>query len=273
MKKITGMIIISCVMLILAVAFNGCKVKTSVKENEKQEITVFAASSLTESMEEIVKQFEKENPNLKVNLHLAGSSKLRVQIEQGVEVDLFISANQKHYDILKDKDFTLEGKHFLSNSMAVIVPKNNPAQIKTLKDIEKTCKLVVAQKEVPAGYYARQIIHSLAGELGGNYEQKVLANIVSEETNIKQVVNKVVIGEADAAFVYTSDIIENIKDKVNILDIPLEHNVKAAYWIAQLKQSKDNKYAKQFYEFLLSEQGQVILEKYGFETIGLIRNF
>lgn len=269
MRKIRSTIIIAFVIIFVGAVLSGCKVKTSSKENEKQEITVFAAASLTESMEEIVNQFEKENPNLKINLHLSSSSKLRVQIEQGVEADLFLSANQKHYDILKDKDFVLEGKQFLSNSMAVIVPKSNPAQIKTLKDIEKTCKLVIAQEEVPAGHYARQIIHSLSGELGENYEQKVLANIVSEENNVKQVVNKVVIREADAALVYKSDITKNTKDKVNVLEIPLEHNVKATYWIGQLKQSKDNKYAKQFYEFLLGEEGQVIFMKYGFKTIGL----
>ncbi|QZY54038.1 molybdate ABC transporter substrate-binding protein [Crassaminicella profunda] len=266
MKKIKGWALGICILMFLAIVLTGCSVKASEEENKQQEITVFAAASLTESMEEIVNQFEKENPHVKVNLHLAGSSQLRVQIEQGVKADLFLSANKKHYDALKNKDFVLEGKHFLSNSMVVMFPKNNPAKIKTLKDIEKTCKLIVAQEEVPAGQYARQIIHSLAGELGKKYEEKVLANVVSNENNVKQVVNKVVLGEGDAGIVYKSDITKNIKDKVNIVEIPVEHNVEAAYWMAVVKDSKENKDVQEFYEFLLKE-GQGIFEKYGFEKI------
>ncbi|MCT4620557.1 MAG: molybdate ABC transporter substrate-binding protein [Marinisporobacter sp.] len=264
MKKIRGWVIGISIFMLFSIILAGCNEEASIEN--KKEIVVFAAASLTESMEEIINEFEKENPHIKVNLHLAGSSQLRVQIEQGVKADLFLSANKKHYEALKNKELVLEGKHFLSNSMVVMIPKNNPAKIKTLKDIEKPCKLIVAQEEVPAGQYARNIIHSLAKEFGESYEKKVLGNIVSNENNVKQVVNKVVLGEGDGGIVYKSDITKNIKDEVKLLAIPKEHNVKATYWMAVVKDSKDSKATKKFHEFLLKE-GQLIFEKYGFEKI------
>ncbi|MCT4606090.1 MAG: molybdate ABC transporter substrate-binding protein [Marinisporobacter sp.] len=264
MKKIKGWVIASCIFMLLAIIFTGCDEEASTAN--KKEIIVFAASSLTESMEEIIKEFEKENPHIKVNLHLAGSSQLRVQIEQGVKTDLFLSANKKHYEALKNKELVLEGKHFLSNSMVVMISKNNAAQIKTLKDIEKSCKLIVAQEGVPAGQYARSIIHSLGKEFGESYEKKVLGNIVSNENNVKQVVNKIVLGEGDVGIVYKSDITKNIKNEVKLLAIAEAYNVKANYWMAVVKDSKDSKETQKFYEFLLKE-GQMIFEKYGFKRI------
>lgn len=263
MNKIKKIISMSLI-LILILSSIGCG--KSKKTSEKKEITVFAAASLTESMEEIVQKFKEKNPEFKVNVHLAGSSKLRVQIEQGVNADIFISANSKHYDVLKEKGFISVGEHFLNNSMVVIVPKENKKKINKIEDLQKKCKLVIAQKEVPAGNYARKIINSLNGAFGEKYEDNVLKNIVSEESNIKQVVNKVVLGEADAAFVYKSDVTAKVKEKVNVIDIPSKYNVKATYWIAKLKQSENKGEVDSFYEFLLQKESKEIFEKYGFDN-------
>ncbi|MCJ7691713.1 MAG: molybdate ABC transporter substrate-binding protein [Clostridiaceae bacterium] len=256
---------VSIIMVLsLIILGGGCTDKQSNKIS-KQEITVFAASSLTESMEEVIKLFEKENPKVKVNLNLESTSRLRLQIEQGVEADIFLSANKKHYDALKEQGFISKGQAFLENSMVVILPKDNPANIEKIEDLKNKCKLVIAQKEVPAGGYAREIIHSLSGVYGAEFEGKVLNNIVSEENNVKQVVNKVVMGEADAAFVYSSDVTTSVKEKVKVLSIAPEYNVKAEYFISKLK--TENEYAEKFYEFLLSKDGQDIFKKYGFESI------
>lgn len=257
------LLIITLSLIILSV---GCAAKQTDKD-EKQEITVFAASSLTESMEEVIKLFQKENPDVKVKLNLESTSRLRLQIEQGVEADIFLSASKNHYDALSQKGYISKGQAFLENSMVVIVPKDNPAKIEKIEDIQNKCKLVLAQKEVPAGDYARVIIHSLSAELGEEFESKVLKNIVSEENNVKQVVNKVVMGEADAAFVYSSDVTTNVKEKVSVLRIDPKHNVKAEYWTSRLNMEKENDYVEKFYEFLLSEQGQGIFRGYGFESI------
>jgi molybdate transport system substrate-binding protein len=250
--------------LSLTILSVGCAAK---QKDEKKEITVFAASSLTESMEQVIKLFQKENTDVKVKLNLESTSRLRLQIEQGVEADIFLSASKNHYDALNEKGYISKGQPLLENSMVVIVPKDNPAQIEKIEDIQDKCKLVLAQKEVPAGDYARVIIHSLSSELGEEFENKVLNNIVSEENNVKQVVNKVVMGEADVAFVYSSDVTSSVKAKVSVLNIDPKHNVKAGYWASILKMEKENEYVEKFYEFLLSEQGQGIFRRYGFESI------
>lgn len=151
--------------------------------------------------------------------------------------------------------------------MVVILPKDNPANIEKVEDLQDKCKLVIAQKEVPAGGYAREIIHSISGIYGAEFEKKVLNNIVSEENNVKQVVNKVVMGEADVAFVYSSDVTTSVVEKVKVVRIAPEHNVKAEYFISKLK--TENEYAEKFYAFLLSEEGQGIFERYGFESISI----
>lgn len=266
MKKM----LIRTVPIIMTLSFimlsGGCVAKQT-DNTSKQEITVFAASSLTESMEEVTKLFEKQNPEVKVKLNMESTSRLRLQIEQGVKADIFLSANKKHYDALKEQGFILKGQAFIENSMVVILPKDNPAHIEKVENLQNKCKLVLAQKEVPAGEYARVIIHSLSGTLGAEFEQKVLSNIVSEENNVKQVVNKVVMGEADAAFVYASDVTTSVKQKVKVLSIAPEHNVKAEYFTSKLKMENENEYVEKFYELLLSSEGQDIFEKYGFENI------
>lgn len=260
--KMVSIIMISSLIILIS----GCEKKESNKISN-QEITIFAASSLTESMEEVIKLFEKENPKVKVKLNLESTSRLRLQIEQGVEADIFLSANKKHYNALKEQGFILKGQVFLENSMVVILPKDNQAHIEKIEDLQDKCKLVIAQKEVPAGGYAREIIHSLSGIYGVEFEDKVLNNIVSEENNVKQVVNKVVMGEADAAFVYSSDITTSVVEKVKVVRIAPEHNLKVEYYISKLK--TESEYAEKFYAFLLSKEGQGIFERYGFDSISI----
>ena len=258
---------ISIVMtLILIILMVGCTVKQGDSDS-KQEITVFAASSLTESLQEIILLFKKENPEVKVKLNFDSTSRLRLQIEQGVEGDVFFSANKGHYDALKEEGYITYGQALLYNSMVVIVPRNNPANIEKVEDLQNKCKLVLALRQVPAGDYARVIIHSLSTKMGAGFENKVLNNIVSEENNVKQVVNKVVMGEADAAFVYSSDVTQSVKQKVKVLEITPEHNVRAEYFIGKLKKEDQNQYIEEFYSFLIGKEAQKIYHKYGFNSI------
>lgn len=252
-------------LVILSFVSGACSDKSEINTGkESQEITVFAAASLTESLKEIVEEFKRINPDSNIQLNLSSSSRLRVQIEQGVQADIYLSANKRHYEILREKGFVAEGKNFLSNTMVVVVPRDNPANINNLIDLTKQCKLVVAQKEVPAGSYALQVLNNLEEKFGTDYKEKVLENVVSRENNVKQVLAKVIIGEADAAFVYSSDITPGVKGKVKLLQIPDEYNVKASYWAAILKGSQNKDNVKAFYEFLTGEKGQEIFKKYGF---------
>lgn len=256
--KNKNLIIFVCILMIGILGMSGCG-------NKKETITVFAAASLTESMKEIKEVFEKEHPNMDIQLNLDSSSRLRVQLEQGVDADIYLSANQKHYDRLDEQGMIDSGKHFLSNSMVLIVPTENPAQIEKLENLVNECKLVIAQKEVPAGNYALQILENLNNKFGKEYKKNVLENVVSQENNVKQVVAKVVLGEADAAFVYASDVTTDIKEKVKVIKIPEKYNVKATYWGGTIKKSENNKMAKVLYDMIIGEKGLTIFEKYGFE--------
>lgn len=252
---------VSFILLIVAsFGMSGCS-------NEKQTITVFAASSLTESVKEIRETYIKEQTDKNVELNLDSSSRLRLQIEQGMKAQIYLSANKKHYDILKEKGMIASGKYFLSNSMVLIVPSDNPAKIEKLEDLGKACKFVIAQKEVPAGNYALQILDKLNNKFGNNYKEKVLTNVVSKENNVKQVVAKIVLGEADAAFVYSSDVTLEIKEKVKVIEIPKEYNVNASYWAAILKTAENNDDVKELYDMLTEEMCQNIFNKYGFEKL------
>lgn len=255
--KILKRVIVPAILLIGILGVSGCN-------KEKEVITVFAASSLTESMKEIKEVFEKENPNVEIQLNLDSSSRLRTQIEQGVQVDLYLSANKRHYEALNEKDMIASGVNFLSNSLVLIVPKDNPAKLEKPEDLLNECKLVIAQKEVPVGNYALEILDAYDESLGNDYKGRVLKNVVSEENNVKQVVAKVVLGEADAAFVYGSDVTMDNKDKVKVIEIPEKYNVKAAYWMGSMKGSENNKMVQALYNMIAEESGYRIFEKYGF---------
>jgi molybdate transport system substrate-binding protein len=235
---------------------------------EPQTLTVFAASSLTDAFTEIGKNFEASNAGVTVTLNFAGSQALRTQIEAGAPADVFASASGKEMDVAVAGKFIAEGtpQKFLSNKLVVILPANNPAALEKLEDLANPgIKLVLAAEEVPVGNYARQALDLMNGSFGTDFKDKVLANVVSNEDNVKQVVAKVQLGEADAGIVYTSDAIA--APDLKTLEIPTELNVIAKYPIASLTQPANADLAKKFIEYVLSAEGQAVLQKWGFGPI------
>ncbi len=228
-------------------------------------ITVFAAASLTDAFTEIGKQFENANPGVEVKLNFGGSQNLRTQIEQGAQADVFASANQLEMDTLINEKFIEQDAQqiFLTNQLVVILPSNNPANIVQLQDLSKPgLKLVLAAEDVPVGKYARQALDNMNGTFGMGFKAKVLANVVSNEDNVKQVVAKVQLGEADAGIVYTSDAVA--APELQSIEIPANLNVIAKYPIAPLVNTHNKGLANQFIHFVLSSEGQSILKKWGF---------
>jgi molybdate transport system substrate-binding protein len=230
-----------------------------------QTLTVFAASSLTDAFTEIGKAFEAANPGVTVTLNFAGSGALRTQIEEGAPADVFVSASGKEMDTLVTENFIAKGmpKIFLTNKLVVILPANNPAALEKLEDLSKPgVKLVLAAETVPVGNYARQALDKMNGSFGTDFKDKVLANIVSNEDNVKQVVAKVQLGEADAGIVYISDSIA--APELKSIEIPTDLNVIAKYPIAPLTKSENAELAAKFTEYVLSAEGQAVLQKWGF---------
>jgi len=149
----------------------------------------------------------------------------------------------------------------------VIVPKDNPADIKELKDLAKPgLKIVLAAPSVPVGGYALAALDKMNADFGATFSQTVLSNVVSQEDNVKQVVAKIQLGEADAGIVYSSDVTPAAAEKVTKIDIPDKYNVLATYPIAVLKAAPQTSLAAKFVDYVLSPDGQAVLTKWGFIT-------
>lgn len=236
------------------------------------EIHVFAAASLTDAFAEIGKHFEATNPGATVSFNFAGSQQLAQQIAQGAPADVFASANQQQMQVVIRSGQVASGteRTFARNRLVVIVPKDNPAGLKELKDLARpNLKLVLATKQVPVGGYALDFLAkaSKLPEYTAAYSATVLANVVSYEENVKSVLSKVALGEADAGIVYTSDIALDTS-KVGRIDIPDNLNTIATYPIAAIRGSRQAGLAQRFVDYVLSAPGQQILVKYGFIGAG-----
>lgn len=232
-------------------------------------LNVFAAASLTEPFGEIGKVFEANHPGVTVVFNFAGSQQLAQQINAGAPADVFASANKKQMDAVIEAGGVISGTQqiFAKNRLVVILPKDNPAGVKELKDLSNPgLKLVLAAKEVPVGQYSLDFLDKAVADpaFGATFKDDVLKNVVSYEDNVKSVLTKVALGEADAGIVYLSDISGANADKVDQIEIPDELNVIASYPIAPVKESQNPDLAQAFIDLVLSQEGQNILAKYNF---------
>ncbi|MBA4421201.1 MAG: molybdate ABC transporter substrate-binding protein [Anaerolinea sp.] len=236
------------------------------------EITVLAAGSLTEAFSEIGILFEEAHPGVKVVFSFAGSQQLAHQIAEGAPADVFASASNKHMQVTIESGRVEERAAviFVKNNLVVIFPADNPGQIVTLADLARPgLKLDLAAAEVPVGKYTLEFLDSAAldADYSPSFKDDVLLNVVSYEENVKSVLTKVQLGEADAGIVYTSDVAGDAAAGLGVLEIPDQLNVIASYPIAPLSDSKNLELAKTFIAFVLSSQGQAVLAQYGFMAV------
>jgi len=227
-----------------------------------QELVVAAASSLTEAFEAIARRFEASNRGVRVLLTFAGSSTLAQQILHGAPSDLFASANRTQMQRLADAGrLAGEAYDFAATPLVVITPA--AGRVTALADLANPgVRLVLASPEVPVGDYARRVIANLAALHGPDYPAAVMANLASEEPNVRLVGAKVALGEADAAIVYATDA-ASFGGLVR-LAIPVEQNVVARYPIAVMEGGRRADLARAFRAFVLSPEGQTILAEHGF---------
>jgi molybdate transport system substrate-binding protein len=264
-------LMVSALILGLMVAMSG-GVTASEVPRIQGELTIFTAASLTDAFKEMAAQIEQANPGTKLTFNFAGSPTLRTQLAQGARADVFASADEPNmYGAEKDGTISGEPRIFARNLLVVVVPAHNPAGIKTLQDLAKPkLKLVLTNKDVPVGNYARQALDKMSQDpaFGNDFAKRVLANLVSEETNVKQVAAKVQLGEADAGIVYSTDVTQAIRSAVRVIDIPPEFNVIAKYPIEAVKGTRNESGARAFIEYVLSPAGQAILTRHGFLVAG-----
>ena len=230
-------------------------------------LTVLAASSLTDAFGELAKTFEERHPDAEVRVSFESSSTLLTQIQQGAPADVFASAAQEEMDeAASDGLVAGEPEVFVKNREVVIVPEDNPAKIETLRDVAKPgVRLVLAEDGVPAADYALEILGKADAEYGGGFKRDVLANVVSREADVRASVNRVVLRDADATFGYASDYTPDIRDRTRVVRIPPDLNIVATYPIAALKDAKEPDLAREWVDLVTGEEGQRVLEKWGFE--------
>jgi molybdate transport system substrate-binding protein len=231
-------------------------------------ITVSAAASLTDAFKEIGTAFEAQNPGTKVNFNFGSSAALRAQLDEGAKAEVFASADQTQMGkAVQGGDISGGPKVFATNRLTIIVPSDNPKGIASLQDLAKPgVKIVAAQPGVPVGQYAQQILAKASQDAtyGSDFRSKVEANDVSHESDVRQVVTKVTLGEGDAAIVYLTDVTPQSAPKVKVVPIPDSLNVIASYPIATVKTGSNPETGGRFVDFVLSPDGQKILAKWGF---------
>ncbi len=239
----------------------------TARGGDSREVTIMAAASLREAFQDLAKQLEAKNPGVKVLLSFAGSQELRTQIEKGARADVFAAADTKHMAALEKAGLALAPRIFARNEPVIVVPKANPAGVTALADLPKASRVVIGTADVPIGAYTSQILDKANGPLGKDFKDRVLAKVVSRELNVRQVLAKVSLGEADAGVVYRTDAITAL-DKVEVIAIPAELNVTAEYPVAVLKGAPQAKLAQAFVALLLSADGQKRLLAGGFASPG-----
>ena len=239
-------------------------------------LTIFAASSLTDAFNEMKAKIEAANPGTVITFNYAASSALRTQLEQGAKADIFASADTIQMDNAKKANLISgESSLFVRNTPVIIVPANNPKGIANAADLAKPgIKLVLAAPAVPIGNYSRQIFDKISKDpaYGADYGTKVLANLVSEEANVRQVVSKVQLGEGDAGIVYASDVTPAARDQLKVITIPMPLNIIAEYPVAAVQGGANAAGASAFIAYLLSAEGQSILQKWGFIPVSSAGN-
>ena len=253
--------------IVLLAVLSAGKVSAQETGVAEPELMVFAAASLTGAFQELGAIFEQAHPGTRVQFNFAGSQQLAVQLEHGAAADVFASADERWMSYAAERNL-LAGtpRLFAHNRLVVIVPVTNPARIGSLQDLARRgIKLVVAAEAVPVGAYSREALTKLARAPGfpAAFDRKVLANVVSQEENVKSVVAKVQLGEADAGIVYVSDAIGGVARYLRVFPIPEPQNVRADYPLAVLRAAKAPVAAGGFVSLVLGPDGQKVLQRYG----------
>jgi molybdate transport system substrate-binding protein len=227
--------------------------------DEPVELTVFAASSLTDALTQIGGDFEAANAGVTVTFNFGSSGDLAAQIASEGTADVFASASESYMDDVGEDPGVTGRADFVQNKLVVVTPPDNPADIRTFEDLGNDgVQVVLAAEGVPVGDYAREALDS------AGISDAVLGNVVSNEEDNASVVAKIVAGEADAAIVYVSDVTSQVAPDVFAVAIPDDVNVIATYPIAVVIGSSNEGTARAFVDYVTGPDGQATLADLGF---------
>ena len=221
----------------------------SAHADAKGRLSVFAAASLTEAFPAI---------DGRPRYNFGGSDRLAFQIQQGAPADVFAAASPKYAEQLYRQGLVQKPIQFATNTLVLIVPKSNPAAIHSVTDLTKPgVKLVIGDAGVPVGSYTRTVLNNLG------ISAAALKNVVSQETDVKGVVGKVLLGQADAGFVYATDV-KPVLGKVGVIRLRESAQPHVVYEVAVVNNAPHLQAAYAFVTRLIRAQGQRALVKYGF---------
>ncbi|MEN6350013.1 MAG: molybdate ABC transporter substrate-binding protein [Syntrophomonas sp.] len=225
------------------------------------ELTVSAAASLTDAMNDIKKVYAGEQPSVTLTMNYASSGSLQQQIEQGAPADVFLSAATKQMKALADKKLIIDNtnKNLLRNGIVLVVPKDSD-KIKSFNDLKNAKIIALGQPEsVPAGQYGKEVLTNM--KLWDDLQSKMVY-----AKDVRQVLAYVESGDADAGIVYSTD--AKISDKVKVVAVAEEStHTPVVYPAAVVKSSKNPDAARAFLAFLSSDKAKAVFEKYGFSVI------
>ena len=230
------------------VAAIGCALALPIATTAATPITVFAAASLTAVFPQI-------SPAPRYSF--AGSDQLALQLQQGAPADVYAAASPKYPELLYHQGLLRKPLVFATNRLVLIVPRNNPARIGSVYDLRRSgIKLVIGDKAVPIGAYTRQILDTIG------ISADVLKNVVSEETDVKGIVGKVALGEADVGFVYATDA-RPVAARVKVVPLPAWAQPPIRYEIAVVKGGREPA-ARAFVARVTGKLGRAALSRAGF---------
>ena len=216
---------------------------------QQTQLTIYAAASLTNVFPAIA-------PHEKYSF--GGSNALATQIQQGAPADVFASANMTLPKKLDESGLCSKPVVFTRNRLVIVVPRANPAHIRSVYDLTRSgVKVDIAASGVPVGTYTLQILKNM------NLSSAVLKNVVSQETDVREVLSKVALGEADAGFVYSTDA-KTVPRQVRVIKVPAWSQPKVQYGICVVSDSADKAAAQKFIRKVLSKAGQKKLHRFGF---------
>lgn len=256
------------VIIIIFVAIIIFVLSADKGDFDQMQLTVFAASSLTDAFLDIREQFEAQYPHIHINYSFGGSSTLATQILEGAPADIFASANIQQMTLVDSEALLSESPTSLTyNQLVIIVPQDNPANIASLDDFNTAdLRIITATEGVPIRIYTDNLLDQLAESsvFGSQFREAFLANIVSEELNVRDIVAKIALGEGDVAIVYQSDVTADIANNLITIPLPAEFNPIVTYPIGILNHSEHQSVAQIFVDFLMSESGQANFARWGF---------
>jgi molybdate transport system substrate-binding protein len=231
----------------------------------EDKLVVFAAASLREAFAGLADEFKKSHAMATVTFNFAGTQEIRTQLEQGAPADVFASADERHMKALCEAGKVEAPTVFAENEPVIVVSSEQASTIRALADLPMAGRIVVGTPEVPIGKYTLQILDKASRTLGADFRARVEARVVSRELNVRQVLTKVNLGEADAGIVYRSDV-SSAGDRISVVTIPPEVNVTAKYPIAVVVGAAHPGLAGEWVALAVSDKGQDILRRFGFKA-------